>query len=35
LKLGNAVEAERLMKIHILRQREVLKFLQMPEVVTA
>jgi DNA-binding GntR family transcriptional regulator len=34
LKLGNAVEAERLMKIHILRQREVLKFLQMPEVVT-
>lgn len=35
LKSGDAAEAERLMKMHILRQREVLKFLQTPEMLAA
>lgn len=35
LKSRDASEAERLMRAHILRQREVLKFLQMPEVMSA
>lgn len=35
LKSGDAAEAERLMKTHILRQREVLKFLQTPEMLAA
>jgi len=35
LKLRDAVEAERLMKTHILRQREVLKLLQTSEMLAA
>jgi DNA-binding GntR family transcriptional regulator len=35
LKSGDAAEAERLMKTHILRQREVLKLLQTSEMIAA
>jgi DNA-binding GntR family transcriptional regulator len=35
LKSGDAAEAERLMKAHILRQREVLKLLQTSEMIAA
>ena len=35
LKAGDAQEAERLMKQHIMRQREVLKYLATPEVMSA
>jgi DNA-binding GntR family transcriptional regulator len=35
LKTGNAQQAEELMKTHILRQREVLKYLKSPEVLSA
>jgi DNA-binding GntR family transcriptional regulator len=35
LKSRDAVEAERLMKTHILRQREVLKLLQTSEMLAA
>ena len=35
LKIRNAQQAEELMKTHILRQREVLKYLKSPEVLSA